>query len=172
MPTIETVSFNSTGLGLNQADFGFAIIEENQLKSHRDLFFDLLLAQEGVIVHIGNPRCKDDENAPFFAGAIVDWSFEPGYIIIPEYDENDPTYNCGANQSFKFKFLGQYKPDLDKLLKIALDNSPIKRVCFLTDYQFGPENGKTEIVYTIDDFWMHHDNEGLAFNTMYEMYGR
>ena len=38
MPTIEIASINSTGLGLNQADFDIAIIEENKLESHRGLF--------------------------------------------------------------------------------------------------------------------------------------
>lgn len=172
MPTIEIASINSTGLGLNQADFDLAIIEENKLISHRSLFSNFLRQQNGAIVHIGNPDFKDDKEGGFFAGAIVDWSFEPGDIIIPVYDENDPTYNSGANQQFRFKFLEQFKPDIDKLLKIALDNSPIKKVCFLTDYQFGPENGNTEIIYTISDFWTQHDNEGLGLNTLYEMYER
>ena len=88
------------------------------------------------------------------------------------YDENDPTYNSGANQQFRFKFLEQFKPDIDKLLKNALDNSPIRKVCFLTDYQFGPEKGKIELNYTIRDLWAQHDNEGLCLNTLYEIYGR
>ena len=50
MPTIEIASINSTGLGLNQADFDVAIIEENKLESHRGLFYDLLRQQNGVIV--------------------------------------------------------------------------------------------------------------------------
>lgn len=172
MPTIEIASIKSIGLGLNQSDFNIAIIEENKLISHRGLFYDLLRQQDGVIVHIGNPDFKDDDEGGFFAGAIVDWSFEPGDIIIPEYDENDPTFNRGANQQYRFKFLKQYISEIDKLLKIALDKSPIKKVCFLTDYQFGPEKGKTEIIYTITDFWTQHHNEGLGLNTLYEMYGR
>ena len=172
MPTIEIVSINSTKIGLSQTDFDIAIIEENKLISHRSLFYDLLLEQNGVIIHIGNPDLKDDKEGGFYAGAIVDWDFEPGDIIIPEYDENDPTYNRGANQQFRFKFLKQFKSDIDKLLKIALDNSPIKKVYFLTDYQFGPENGKIEIIYTITDLWTQHDNEGLGLNTLYEIYGR
>ena len=101
MPTIEIASINSTGLGLNQADFDVAIIEENKLESHRGLFYDLLRQQNGVIIHIGNPDFKDDKEGGYFAGAIVDWDFEPGDIIIPEFDENDPTYNSGANQQFR-----------------------------------------------------------------------
>ena len=172
MPTIEIASINSTGLGLDQADFDVAIIEENKLESHRGLFYDLLRQQNGVIVHIGNPNFKDDKEGGFFAGQIIDWDFEPTEIFFPEFDENYPTDNRRSNQQFRFKFLEQYKPDIDKLLNIALDNSPIKKVCFLTDYRFGSENGKTEIIYTIADFWTQHDNEGLGLNTLYEMYGR
>lgn len=171
MPTIEIVSINSTGLGLNQADFEVAIIEENKLESHRSLFYDLLRQQSGVIVHIGNPNFKDDKGGGFFAGGLIDWSIDSNqYIVIPVNDLDDPTYDSGANQQFIFKFLDSYKPDIDKILKVALDNSPIKKVCFLTDYQFGPEKGNIEKIYTINDFWIRHDNEGLTLNTMYEMY--
>ena len=172
MPTIEIASINSKGLGLNQADFDFAIIEENKLESHRGLFYNLLRQQNGVIVHIGNPDYKVDKGGGYFAGEIVDWNFEPTEIIIQEFDENDPTDNRGANQQFKFKFLDQYKPDIDMLLKVALEKSPIKKVCFLTDYQFGPDKENIEIIFTISDFWKRHDNEGLNLNTMYEMYGQ
>lgn len=172
MPTIEVVSIDSTGLGLNQSDFEVAIIEENKLESHRGLFYDCLKKQKGVIVHVGNPDMKGDRQGGFFAGGIIDWSFDPEEIDVHVFDPDDTTDHRGANQQFKFKFLEKYKSDIDKLLKIALDNSPIKKVCFLTDYQFGPENGKIEINYTISDFWTRHDNDGLNLNTLYEMYGR
>jgi len=172
MPTIEIASFNAKGFGLNQADFDIAIIEEDKLESHRGLFHEILIKQNGSIIHIGNPDMKTDKQGGFFAGEIIDWDFEPGDIIIPEFDENKSTINREANQQFKFKNLDQFKPEIDKLLKIALDNSPIKKVCFLTDYQFGPERGKTQIIITISDFWTQHDNDGLSINTMYEMYGR
>lgn len=171
MPTIEIVSIESTGLNLRQTDFDIATIEENKVVSHRGLFYKFLKKQNGVIVHIGSPECKDRNNG-FYGGGIIDWDFEPGEIFIPEFDPTDPTDNRGAGQQFRFKFLGQYKTDIEKLLEIALDSSPIKKVYFLTDYQFGPEKGKIEIIYTIDDFWKRHDSEGLNFNTLYELYGR
>lgn len=173
MPTIEIASINSKGLGLNQAEFDVAIIEENKLKSHRGLFYNLLRKQKGVIVHIGNPDFKDDKEGGFFAGRIIDWSIDPNQdITFPVNNSDDQIYDRGANQQFIFKFLDQYKLDIDKLLMTALDKSPIKKVCFLTDYQFGPEKENIEIINTISDFWKRHDNEGLALNTMYEMYGR
>jgi hypothetical protein len=172
MPTIEIASINSAGLSLSQSDFEVAVIEENKLESHRGLFYNLLKRQEGVIVHVGNPDFKSYKESGFFAGAIIDWSIEPCGIIIPEVDENDLIYNNGKNQQFRFKFLDQFKPDIDKLLKIALAGSPIKEVLFLTDYQFGPGDGRIEIIYTITDFWAQHDKEGLDLNTLYEIYGQ
>ena len=170
MPTVEIASINSTGLGLNQADFEVAIIEDNKLKSHRGLFYDLLKKQNGVIVHIGNPKIKDDKESVFFAGDIVDWEVDEENECIPENNSEAQNYDTGANQIFLFKFLEQYKPDIDNLLKIALDKSPIKRICFLTDLQFGPEKGNIEIIYAINEFWNKHDRDGLRFNTMYEIY--
>ncbi len=172
MPTIEIASINSTGLDLKQADFDVAIIEEDKLVSHRGLFYDLLKKQNGTIIHIGNPDFKDEKDGGFFAGEIIDWNFEPGDIIIPEFDTNDPIINTGYNQEFKFKFLSQYKSDIDKILKRALDSSPIKKVYLLTDNQFVPEKANAEIIYTIADLWKRHDNEGLVFNTIYELYGQ
>ncbi|MBL7914395.1 MAG: hypothetical protein JNL49_05055 [Bacteroidia bacterium] len=171
MPTIEIVSYDSTGLELSQADFDIAIIEENKLESHRGLFYDLLKQENGVIVHIGNPDLKDNKNAGFYAGKIIDWEFEPNEIFHTGH-ETSRADDHGSNQQSKFKFLNQYKIDIDNLLKIAIDNSPIKKICFLTDYQFGPKKGKKEILNTITDFWRQHDSGGLGLNTMYEMYGK
>jgi hypothetical protein len=171
MPTLEIASINSTGLGLNQADFDIAIIEESKLESHRGLFYDFLRQQKGVIIHIGNPDFKDNKKDGFFAGEIIDWSFKPGTLIIPEYDPINPTSNKGANQEHGFKFIDQYRSDLDKLLKIGIDKSPIKKVYFLSDCQFGPEKESFEKIYTLTDFWERHDREGLVFNTIYELYG-
>ena len=170
MPTLEIASLDSKGLGLNQEDFDVAIIEENRLESHRGLFYDFLRQQNGVIIHIGNPDLKIDKEGGFFAGEIIDWNFEPTENSLPNFDENELTDNDGANQQLKFKFLDQYTDDVDKLLKIALDKSPIKKVYLLTDYQFGPENGHTEIIYSIKDFWTQHNSDGLRLNTLYEMY--
>jgi len=171
MPTIEIVSINSTGLNLKQTDFELAIIEENKPISHRGLFYEILKKQNGVIIHIGGAECKETDSG-FYGGGIIDWDFEPGEIYIPEFDPTNQIDNRGADQQFKFKFLEKYKADIEKLLEISLDSSPLKKIYFLTDYQFGPEKEKIEIIYTINDFWTRHNNEGLRFNTMYELYGR
>jgi hypothetical protein len=172
MPTIEIASINAAGLGLNQTDFDVAILEENKLESHRSLFYDLLRTQQGAMVHIGNPTLKNNKDGGFYAGGIIDWSLEEeAYIYIPEDASAEGSSSSGANQQFIFKFLDAYKPDIDALLKAALDKSPVKKVVFLTDYQFGPEKGSTEVIETISAFWARHDAEGLKLNTLYEMYG-
>jgi hypothetical protein len=172
MPTIEIISINSKKLGLNQADFEVAIIEENKLRSHRGLFDALLEKQEGVIIHIGNPDMKNNTDGGFFAGKIIDWNFEPSDLIMPQVDVNGPNDKWATNRQYLFKFLDKYKSDIDKLLKIAMNKSPIKKVCLLTDYQFGPEHEETKKINTINSFWIEHDTNGLTFNTMYEMFGR
>jgi len=167
MPTIEIASIDSKELGLNQADFEVAIIEESKLKSHRGLFFDFLKKQNGAIVHIGNPNFKDNYEGFFFAGQIVDWDFDScDTIYIPEYGDS------GANQQLMFKFLNQFTQDIDKLLKISLEKSPAKKIYFLSDYQFGPEKEEFESVQSMNEFWDIHDTEGLRFNTIYEIYDK
>jgi hypothetical protein len=152
MPTIEIVSINAIELQLIQDDFDIAIIEENKLNSHRSLFFNFLQQNKGVIIHIGNPELKKEKETGFFGGQIIDWNFEP-----------EEETQC------RFKFLEKHKNDIDRLLKIALEKSPIKKILFLTDYQFGPEKESIELINTITNFWERHDNEGIEFNKLYEM---
>ena len=170
MPTIEIISVDSDNLSLEQKDFEVAIRVGKRLESHRGLFYDFLLKQSGTIIHVGNPDLKNDEDGGFFGGKIINWDIEPGDIVIPHVDGDNPIENLGANQSFRYMFLDEYKSDIDKLLKAAIGNSRIKKVYFLTDYQFGPENPKQEIVYTLTDFWDRHNNEGLEWNKLYELY--
>ena len=167
MPTIEIASINAKELGLKQADFGVAIMEEKELQSHRGLFHHIFQQYNGAIIHIGNPELRNQNDGGFFAGNIIDWSIDSHVdLSISEVNMDE----IGANRQFLFKFLSEIKPDIDRLLKIALEKSPIKRVLFLTDYQFGPEKAQTEIIYSVSAFWSQHDNDGLRFNTLYEMY--
>lgn len=172
MPTIEIVSVNSTGMNLNQKDYEFAIIEENKLVSHRGLFKKFLKKQKGVIVHLGDPDFKEEKDGFFWGGELIDWDFEPVKISFPFCDSANHIFESGADQKLKFKILDKYKTDVDKLLRKALNCSPLKKSYFLTDYQFGPEREKIEVNYSINDFWTEHDKEGLRFNTLYEFYGQ
>jgi hypothetical protein len=158
MPTIEIASLNSSGLNLNDSDYKFAIIEEKELKSHRGLFYDTLNNDKGVIIHIGNPTFKEEKHSGFFAGEIIDWTYE-------SEEDSTPGYQT------RFKFLNEYKNDIEKLLRIALHDSPIKKAFFLTDYQFGIAEAVIEDVNSLDSFWEIHNDKGLRFNTLYILLG-
>jgi hypothetical protein len=164
MPTIEIVSIGADKLGLDLNDFDIAIIEENKLISHRGLFYNFLKNQNGIIVHIGNPEFKSEKIGIFFAGQIIDWDFEPGYIEIPDFDKGE----TGSNQNFRFKFLLDYQIEIAKIINIGFQKSPTKDLYFLTDYQFGPETAITKEIY-VKDFWIQHDNEGLEWNVLYKL---
>lgn len=161
MPTIEIISINSVRLNLNQADFDIAIIEENILESHRGLFYDYLRMQNGVIVHLGNPYFKEYPDSGFFAGQLIDWSFDPDYNL----NKNDDV----VNEQEKFRFLDEYKLEIQKLLEAAIDNSPINKAYFLTDYQFGQKSESILKISTSMEFWSLHDNQGLTFNKLYKI---
>src|ERR1044071_5367908 len=98
MPTIEIASVNSGDLIVDQRDFDIDIRVDNVMESHRGLFHDFLIEQQGTIIHLGNPDCKDDDGF-FFASELIDKSFEPAPIIIPEVDFDDPADSWGANQA-------------------------------------------------------------------------
>jgi hypothetical protein len=148
MPTIEIASINSTGLDLKQDDFEVAIIEENKLESHRGLFYDFLLKQNGTIIHIGNPDFKNDKEGGFFAGQIINWDFDS--------DTN-------------FQFRQENKDDIKRLLKLAMSKSSDNKIYFLTDYQFGPELEEFKTVEGLTAFWEIHEKDGLRLNTLYEI---
>ena len=170
MPTIEIASINSTGLGLNQADFDIAIIEETKLESHRGLFYDFLRKQKGVIIHIGNTDFKENKKGGFFAGKIVDWRIESEKEQLISSDRGTQNQEEVPQQRFKFK--DNYKSDIGRLLQASMKGSPNSKIYFLTDYQFGPEQETFEIANTILDFWTLHDKKGLKFNALYEIHGQ
>ena len=149
MPTIEIVSINCTGLNLEQEDFEIAIIKEDKLESHRGLFYDFLKVQTGVIIHLGNANFKFNKGNGFFAGELIDWD---------------------SKMEKNLKFKEKYKTEIDKLLMLSIDNSPICKTYFLFDYQF--ENGIDEVELTTQDFWKIHDTEGLKFNKLYQLTGK
>lgn len=150
MPTIEIVSLKSKGLNLNQDLYNIAIIEEKErLESHRGLFYQMLIEESGVIVHLGNSEFRYDNEGGFWAGELLDW-------------DNMDTIS-------KFFFLDKYKKDVNSILETAIEKSPVSKIYFLTDCQTG---NKPDIinVFSVENFWKLHDNIGLRINTLYEMY--
>lgn len=167
MPTIEIISLDSTRLDLNQVDFNVAIDMENKLISHRGLFYDFLLIQNGIIVHIGNPDLIQDKDSGYFAGKIINWKFEDPDFEKKKKGLKSNQKNSWANQDFLFRFLPKYKTNIRKIMKSAIDNSPIKTMYFLTDYQFGPEKAIIQKVDNLKKFWELHDSVGIEWNCLY-----
>ncbi len=169
MPTIEIVSLNSNGLDLNQADFDIAIIEENKLKSHRGLFYEFLLSKQGTIIHIGNPHFKEDQEGGYYASSIINWGFDyPGFDKKRKGLKSNRA-NRYANQHFNFQFCQEYREEINRILLSAISRSPINKIYFLTDYQFGPEAAAFKSIDSLVIFWEVHDNSGLNWNTIYEI---
>ena len=100
----------------------------------------------------------------FFAGMIINWKFEPNINLTPQMRIG----KSGENQNFRFKFIKVYQREINKIIKIAFEHSPIKEVYFLTDYQFGPEKGHKKTIKLIE-FWSQHDKEGLEWNVLYKL---
>lgn len=165
MPTIEIALVGATKFKINPDEFAIALEIDRQLTSHRSLFYDFLLPQKGVIIHLGNPYFKDNKEGGFFADALIDWSYSPEYLYIPVGGER------GAGQEEKFKFQDKYRVELNILLELALQQSPNRLVYFLTDYQFGPKEATYKKFNSIEEFWKKHDAEALRLNTLFEIYG-
>ncbi len=176
MPTIEIVSVNSKPLLLKQEDYKIAIREDKKPETHRWLFANFLKGQKGAMVHLGNPGLNDGDENGFWADQIVEWGYGSPFPITKVYEpldeeKDDEEWARRENESVQYVFLDEYKPDVKKLLKIALDNSPIKTAYFLTDYQFGQNDIMIIKGFSFDTFWNRHDTEGLVFNVLYEITG-
>jgi hypothetical protein len=169
MPTIEIISIKSIGLELNQDNFEIAIIEENVLNSHRGLFSDFLSKRQGTIIHIGNPDFKNDKEGGFFAGNIINWEFVDQNLEEKQIGVKVDEENHWANQDFLFQFKVYYKNEIEKLIDVSIKKSPENKIYFLTDYQFGPEKAEFKILTDVQEFWRKHDQNGLKWNTLYEI---
>lgn len=168
MPNIEIAAIGADRIDIDQGSFELTARAVNGLVYSRWLFHEFLSKEHGCMIHIGNPEFKNDEHDTIFGGMLIDWDFEPTDIVIPHVD--DP--NFGANQQFQFQFLPEFKDQIDQLLNIALTNSPISKIYFLTDYQFGPDKASYERIFLISDLWELHDSNGLTWNTLYELFGK
>lgn len=172
MPLIEIASIKSTGLGLSQEEFEISINEDNKLESYRGLFYDFLLRQHGSIVHIGNPDLKETTESGYFSGKLINWDFEGPYSKERGIEISSNEDNNYANQHFGFQFSPSYKDEINGILQIAINSSPISKIYFLTDYQFGPETGAYRTLNGLNSFWKYHDGDGLRWNTLYEIWGK
>jgi hypothetical protein len=168
MPTIEIISVqNDDQFLLNQKDYPFAIIQEKRIKSHRGLFCEYLNKYQGSIIHIGNPDFIDDYEGFFFAGNLINWEFEskPELLILPSLASG---WN-GSDQSRIFQFKENYYPHILGIIRKSLQHSEQNLCFFLTDYQFGPKDGKISRNLTLAQFDQVHNSGGLKWNCLYRL---
>ena len=152
MPTIEIVCVGqaepSTFDGLP-----FAVRAERQLVSHRALFQPDFDALQGCIYHLGNPAFRGRESEGFFAYELV-WK------TLPEYGAVGP-----------LRFNNEYVPHVRVIIEELLTASPVGRVIFSSDWQFGPDEVRRFSPVSEERFWQMHDAGGLRFNALYEVAG-
>lgn len=61
-----------------------------------------------------------------------------------------------------------YQIEIAQILEKAISASPEHKAYFLTDIQFGADEGET-VEKSVSDFWSLHDTEGLKWNTLYKL---
>ncbi|MFD3003830.1 hypothetical protein ACFS7Z_25970 [Pontibacter toksunensis] len=94
---------------------------------------------------------------------MIDWSFESTTIEL-SFDKGE----TGANQISGFRFLTEYQIEVALILEEAISASPEHKAYFLTDIQFGADEGEIA-EKSLSDFWTLHDTEGLKWNTLYKL---
>lgn len=168
VPTIEIVSIQAPTLPPLPRFTTLAIIAERQaaIESHRGLFNDTLGGMSGVILHLGDPDL-DPEDGGWFAGKLIEWRDES--MTIPLVDPADPHDQWGAGQTERFRFLPTARIEVEQVLNLALQASPIGKAVFLTDYQFGPELPTLVSARAPAALWAEHDKVGLRWNHLYHI---
>lgn len=153
MPSIEIVCVDQTE-PTSFLNAPFAVESESKLVSHRSpspLFqpdFDVL---RGCIYHLGNPSSRD----PTFTGYYTAYKLLTG-------DAESCVWNIVY---FKIEFV----PFIKMFLAQLLQNSPVGKVIFTSDYQFGPNEKRYKRVITLDMFWQLHDKNKLKLNALYQL---
>ncbi|MEO1438589.1 MAG: hypothetical protein AAFV80_23820, partial [Bacteroidota bacterium] len=123
MPTIELLSVQAESWPIHVDDYDMAIKTDGKLESHRALFYDWCLEQEGILLHMGNPQ--DQHKWGLSGGRLINHAFRPESIQLPIIEMGQPIIDKGANQSYQFQFLPKYLEELVRLWKAALHHSPI-----------------------------------------------
>lgn len=168
MPTIEIVSIEAKDLTFIPTLSSMKIRAELQdrVVSHRWLFAPELALTSGAILHLGSPSLDDD--SPFWwASDLVNWTDEPIAFPIVGGPNGDDTW--GADQVERFQLKPTSRRDIERLLQLAVQASPIGQAIFLTDYQFGPRLGCVLPPRRQGSLWDEHDAAGLRWNHLYRV---
>ncbi len=146
MPSIEILVEKPCQLpNISEENYRFAVKTSSPPFSHRNpaLWQQQFTNLSGMLVHVGEPRFKEQEDGWFFAYDIIN------------------TENC---ETFRFK--AEYVDDVVQLLESLLACSEDHRIHFTTDWQLAPKpKVTTEREMTMQQFLRKHDKEGIHFNT-------
>ena len=148
MPTIEIVCLEQKE-PLDFPNISFAVEAENEVISHRGLFYEEFKKLDGCIYHLGSPDVRRRINGAFYAAELLDWKVE-------------------ALEGGRLKFSPQFIGDIQQMFNTLLEASPQHRLIFSSDYQFGPEQTRRyQRPLRLETFWRKHDAGKLWLNARY-----
>ncbi len=154
MPSIEIVAI-AQQCPSKVDDLPFAAMADFTLKSHRSQSrfqgdFDRL---SGIMYHLGNPGLKTDHaGRRFFA-----------YQLLSPASRK-------VESSF-LEFAAEYRAAAQMFFEELLHNSPVGKLVFTSDWQFGPEWIKYEPELSLSEFWRLHDSHLIQLNAFYSIIG-
>ena len=151
MPTIEIVCLNQTK-PTDFSDFSFAVWSEDEIASHRGLFHSDFSDLQGCIYHLGNPDLKEEKDGLFCAYELINEA-------ISDDDETDDF----------LKFNDEFVPQIKEMFNQLINNSPIGKLIFSSDWQFGTKDVKRFKAIANNEFWEYHDLGKLRFNALYKI---
>jgi hypothetical protein len=155
MPSIEIVAVDQLR-PIEVAGFPFAVLADNKLRSHRShpRFQNDFDGLSGVLYHLGNPNLKADHvGRCFFA-----------YEVLSEESKK-------AESTF-LEFAPEYRSAAELLLRDLMVDSPVHRLVFTSDWQFGPDWTKREPAVSLEEFWGLHDSHHLQLNALYQIHSK
>lgn len=151
MPSLEIICIGQQ----ETSDFShlpFLVESETNLVSHRGptpLFQSDFDQIKGCIYHL-----LDDRKVTAFDLMKRDW-----------YNEDGNSNGLDDN----VEFLSEYAPALREMLGQLLRSSPVKKILFTTDYQFGSGDAERFGAISFEKFWQMHDAGKLRMNSSYEV---
>lgn len=152
MPSIEIICLEQLR-PIHLSESPFAVLAETSLISHRSphpLFQADLNRYKGCIYHLGDPKFRDQSSKGIFSA----------YRLL--------SAKCREQEQIVFlEFAAEFVPALRGLLHDLLTASPVGRLLFMSDYQFGPSAERRNELIGEKQFWEVHRDFKLRFNCLY-----
>ena len=132
----------------------FALVYEAGLKSHRSpkprfqREFDRL---SGSLYHLGSPQFAGTTE-----GAFLAWDV----LSVASRHANPPSF---------LEFAAEHLESARELLSWLLRVSPVGRLLFTSDWQFGPPGARRFSLTGPTEFWRLHDERALRLNAAYSV---